>query len=458
MSIDSILHLYKDTYYALPQSVKTFIGTLYGNIPLGVRFGNKYDIHKKIVDRYENGTAQFKLDFLYNKTFETLKFAEDHIPYYQTRFNQYAISSKDFKALEDIKLFPNLTKNDIKNNLDDIHINTFEKSTPYYTGGSTSAPTKYYLPLYTSRAKEKAYNNYIFSKIGYKYRDKTVLLKGREVADEVNRIFWEREPVDNYLIVSSNYITSDYFIDIYNKINKFKPKYFFAYPSAIIDFIKMAVKSNLPAFNIGGVILASEMVFEDELELIKNFFQCDVIIHYGHTERAVIAYKKNNEDYQFLNSYGLSRVVNGEILATGFDNLVMPFINYQTNDYVLGAPLFLGGTDIAETVENIEGRLQEYLVTKDKRLISICVMGAGHYSSLSNVDAIQYHQNKMGTVTLLVKSSQVINNTLIKEQLESFVKNAITFDIKQVESIPKSSRGKRIMCQQSLDIGSLRDL
>jgi len=458
MGIDNILHLYKEMYYSLPQSVKTFLGTIYGNIPLEIRFGNVYSKQLEIVEKYENATDQFKLDFLYNKTLETITFAEKYIPYYKKIFQEYGVSASSFKDLKDIEKFPYLTKDDIKQNLQDMYVDIIEKPTPYFTGGSTSSPTKYYLPLHTSRAKEKAYNNFIFSKIGYKYRDRTVLLKGRDVANIDKKIFWEYEPVDNYLVVSNSYLNSEYFMLIYNKISSFKPKFFFGYPSAVIEFIKVAKKLNVIIPNIKGVILASEMIFEDELKLIKDYFDCDIIIHYGHTERAVIAYNKNNVGYKFLNSYGLSRIVDNEIVVTGFDNFVMPFINYKTNDYTSDEVKFLPGTDVSYWANNIEGRLQEYLVTKDKRLISICVMGAGHYSSLSTVDAIQYKQDKIGVVTLLVESKKRIDKESIKEQLESFCKKAIKFQIKQVDYIPKSSRGKRIMCKQSLNIQKFRNV
>ena len=171
MRMEGLFHQYRSIYYNFPQSLKTFLGVLYGSIPLSVRFGKNYDIHTRIVQEFENADDQYKLDYMYNKTLETLLFAEENIPYYKDIFNEYGISSQSFKSLDDIK-----------KNIETIYTDSKERAVPYYSGGSLSTPTKYYLPA-SSRAKERAYNNYIFSQIGYKYRDRTLLLKGKEVSN-----------------------------------------------------------------------------------------------------------------------------------------------------------------------------------------------------------------------------------------------------------------------------------
>jgi len=454
MTIEESIHQYRSIYYNFPQSLKTFVGELYGSIPLSVRFGNNYNIHSKILQKFENSNDQYKLDFMYNKTLETLLFAEKNVPYYKSLFNKYGISSQSFKSLEDMSLFPILTKNDIKQNIDNIYTQVKEKAVAYYSGGSLSTPTKYFLPV-SSRAKEKAYNNYIFSKIGYKYRDKTLLLKGREVANLENNIFWEYEPVDNYFLLSNNYMNSDKFPLMYEKAKEFKPKFLFGYPSAVLSFIKQSKLHNLPRLEIRGVILASETVYPDELKIIEEYFGVDVLSHYGHTERNAIAYRINQEKYNFMNSYGLVRVDNSEIITTTFDNFVMPFINYKSGDSVAGNINYYDGTDVVKDVDNIEGRTQDFLVTKDERLVSITTMCGGQHLPLETMDAIQYIQNENGCVTVLVEGNN-IDTTKVREGMCKLVREGIEFDVKTVNKIEKTHRGKRIICKQSLDIEKIR--
>lgn len=451
---DRVFH-YKSTYYKFPQSLKTFIGSLYGNIPLAIRFGNAFTTHRDIVEKFESSSTQYQMDFIYNKTLETLIFAEENIPYYKKIFQEHALSSKDFKALDDLKKFPTLNKQLIKDNLNNIHTNLKEKPVAYFSGGSLSTPTKYFLPQ-RSRSKEKAYNNYIFSKIEYHYRDKTLLLKGREISIPEKDIYWEYEPIDNYFLLSNNYMNSDKFPLMYEKTKAFNPKYIFGYPSAILSFIKQCKLHGYAKLDIKGIMLSSETIYPNELQIIREFFGVDVLAHYGHTERIVIGYHINDNSYNFLNSYGVPRIVDNQIIATSFDNFVMPFINYQTGDHVTGNIEYYPESDIVTHAENIEGRTQDFLVSEDKRLISITTMCGGQYLPLETINNIQYIQEEEGKVTVLVEGNN-IDTEKVRQGMCQLVREGISFDVKVVDSIEKSSRGKRIMCKQSLDIESIRN-
>ncbi len=457
MSIDSILHLYRGIYYKMPQPVKTFIGSVYGSVPLSIRFGKLYTKHKNIVEHFESLNDQEKAKILYEKTLEVIKFAEENIPYYQKSFKEHGVSSKDFQSLSDLKKFPSITKEDIKKNLDHLYTDIVEKPTDYYSGGSLSTPTKYYHPLYTSRAKEKAYNNYIFANFGYKYREKALLLKGREISKPDKDIYWEYEPVDNYFYISNNYMNSDKFPLIYEKAKAFKPKIAFGYPSALLSFIKQCKKHNLEKIDIKGVMLASETVYENEINLIKEFFGVDILTHYGHTERALMAYRINTGAYHFLNSYGIGRVVDGELVATGYDNFVMPLINFKTGDTVSGEIEYYEGTDIAKKCGNIEGRTKDFLVTKDNRLVSITTMCGGQHLPLESIGSLQYKQDTPGVVTVLIEPvKDDIDPNAVIAGMKKLVRDGIDFKVEIVDKIEKSARGKRIICKQALDIEKIR--
>lgn len=456
---DSILHLHRGIYYRMPQFLKTFLGGSYALIPLNIRFGKCYRKHLDQIAMFEAKDQSWQLEYLLSQARSVIKFAEDHIPFYQKVFADQDVQSKQINDLSDLTRVPFLTKQDIKTNLSDLYTSCIEKPTPYFTGGGTSIPTKFYLPLYTSRAKERAYTDHIHGQIGYCYGDRTVLLKGRNVSCIEKNIFWEYDAVQRFLEISSNHLTSDHSAPILSRIRQFNPLYFNGYPSGVLSFINMAERAGIQRWpGVKGVILASENVYDEIIEKIRAFFGCPVLSHYGHTERACVGFKVDKKPYRFLGSYGITRIVDGEIVATSFDNWVMPFINYRTNDFVEGHVEYYPGTDIAISADRIVGRLQEFLVTKDHRLISICNMAAGHFSALEGIDAIQYRQTTPGYAELLVQSSRKedVNSRLLKKQLETMSGNSIEFSIIFSNNIEKSSRGKRIMCVQELDVGKYR--
>lgn len=455
MDIDSILNLYSKTYLNLPRPIRSFLGSVYGSIPLRIRFGNQYILHKKILEKYENSSKQFQLDYLYNKTFETLQFAYDNIPHYTNKFNQNNFKPKDFKCLDDIKKVPLLTKQMIQNDLKNLFTNKIDKPVAVQTGGSTFTPTRFYVSLNTTRAKERAYNNYIFSKIGYKYRDRTLVLRAKVTPEENRGIYWSYEMVANQLWLSANHINSRCIEKMISEVRIFKPKFIWGYPSAVSFFVNECLNIGLNKMeNISGVFLTSEIILPEQREKISNFFQCDVLSHYGHRESTSIGYRINQSSYHFLNSYGATRIVDNELITSSFDNFVMPFINYKTQDYVNGKFDFIDKSDFAVNIGNIEGRLQDFIVTKDGTLRTVLGISMGHSPYMAFVKAAQYYQETPGKIIIRIESEnpKKVKVRELVDSLEKFVENSFDFEIEFVDNIKKTPLGKWKTCVQKLDI------
>jgi phenylacetate-CoA ligase len=146
----------------------------------------------------------------------------------------------------------------------------------------------------------------------------------------------------------------------------------------------------------------------------------------------------------------------GEIVGTGYDNAVMPLIRYRTGDsgaYSTGpAHPALPGFPV---LDRIEGRLQEFVVTHDERLISVCTLGAAHFEDLNEVEEMQYVQHTPGKVTIRVTSQHILSSAM-KEKfaraVEDKTQGGCSVEIVQVDDIPRSSIGKRQMIEQNLDL------
>ncbi len=457
-SFDSLAHIYKGVYYKMPQSLKTFLGSIYGAIPIEKRYGAAYGDFLNIFELFERWDDSLREEYLYYKTLETLMFAEQNIAFYQKSFAKYGVSVSDFKTLSDLKKFPTLTKRDIKEYLDDLYTDVVEKPKAYFSGGSTSSPTKFYHPLYTGRAKHKAYSIFTLKKVGYNYRDRTLLLKGREVVDKKRDIYWDYEAVENMLNVTSNYILSDKFELIYKKANSFKPKFIFGYPSAVLNFMYATKEAGYDPLRIEGIILSSESVHDSYIKELKEFYGgVPVLIDYGHTERVVGAYRVDLSPYEFLGVYGISRIVDNEIVGTSLDNFVMPYINYKSGDETDSKIIFYENSDIAKSVSNIKGRRGDYLVTYDYRLISLTTLYAGHHLRSDVVANLQYRQKEPGRVKAIIEKGKAYNGKdEIYRGLKNLVKDGIEFEVEVVDKIKRSDRGKWIACKQDLDIDEIK--
>ena len=106
-------------------------------------------------------------------------------------------------------------------------------------------------------------------------------------------------------------------------------------------------------------------------------------------------------------------------------------------------------------VERIVGRLQEFIVCRDQRLVSITTLGVAHFPELALVDAIQYEQERPGKVVLKVVSEAPLSaaqREQIAAAVERKTQGGCEIEVAQVESIARTPRGKARMLVQHLDI------
>ena len=134
---------------------------------------------------------------------------------------------------------------------------------------------------------------------------------------------------------------------------------------------------------------------------------------------------------------------------------VMPFIRYRTNDYAVVAdtpPRPERGFDV---VERIEGRLQEFFVTHDERLIRVGNLYLARFSDFDPIEDMQYFQERPGELILRVVAGSTLPEDYCRElagALREKMQNGCNVTIVQVASIERTRAGKRITIDQRLDI------
>src|SRR5262249_40584588 len=145
----------------------------------------------------------------------------------------------------------------------------------------------------------------------------------------------------------------------------------------------------------------------------------------------------------------------GELVGTSFDNDVMPLVRYRTGDLAAWAePPCMSGTAWFR-VARIEGRLQDFVVCNDHRLVSVTTLGAAHFAELACVDQIQFEQTRAGTVILKVVTSDALTSAQtrsIARAVREKTQGGIDVEVQRVEQIARTSRGKQLMLVQHLDI------
>jgi phenylacetate-CoA ligase len=279
------------------------------------------------------------------------------------------------------------------------------------------------------------------------------------------------EPIKRHLILSSDHMEARFMPEYVNALKEWKPTFIHAFPSALYPLAKWLNAHPEPEITsrIHGVELTSENTYDHQLVMFRRVFHCPVTRGYGHTERALLAATMPDDDrYFFWPLYGYPELIDargntivdpgvlGEIVGTTFDNAVMPFVRYRTGDMgawgstqhpsLPGFPVF----------ERIEGRMQDFVVCQDRRVVSVTTLGAAHFSDLAEVETIQYEQSVPGRLTLRVVSKHEIQEgrrTAIADAVKAKSQGGLVVEVVRVPQIERTSRGKARMLIQHLDLG-----
>lgn len=471
--IEDHLRSIRSYYYTLPAAAQSLIGSSYGMLPTRLRLGHEYENFRALIKDSEFSRDGFE-EMQFNALKKTIITAYRDIPYYQKKFSEYSVTPSSLQCLADISKFPTMTKRDLKDHYHDL-INAKTPRSKHLvttTGGSTAEPARFLHIKGVTRSKERAFIHSGWSRGGYYPRAKTVQLKGRTVGNPEKKIFWQYEAIQNYLEMDSNYLTLENIPYYVEAILKFTPEFMIGYASSVYLLAKYMNESGITPPKLRCVYLASENVYEWQREYLKNYFKCQIFSHYGHSEMLLLGMEcEHSHNLHFFPQYGFLEVLAengtaiapqrgavGELVGTSFHNELMPLIRYKTQDLGRWGDQHCKCGRHYPILEEVEGRLQEFIVTRDRRLISICVMGAAHFDVLDYVYETQYYQDTPGKLVLKVAAKQGFNNAhkqMLLKAVQDKTGSDVSVSVELVDRIKRTKNGKHLMIEQKLDLNIL---
>ncbi len=401
---------------------------------------------------------------------KVIKHAIENVPGYRKLYKSVGIEPNDIDALtfDNFRKFPFIEKEIIRDNLKEFTYPT-EDMEYVTTGGSTGIPFGFYRDK-KAFARELASKAYQYYRVGWKEGVRQMVFRGIPINTEDHTEFY---PEFNELRCSSYYLIPEQ-MEIYRKkAFEFQPEFLKGYPSSLYIFAKYLKETGKDFPQVRGILCASENLYDYQKELFKEIFRARVFSHYGHYEMAVLAgYCEYEDIYHVLPQYGYAELVDkngnivtqpgqmGEIVGTSFLMYNTPFIRYKTRDFAIfkgfgcpscGRPYQLW--------ERIEGRLQEFIVTKKNRYISMTAINM-HDDIFDPIKQFQFYQREKGVVVFRYipkgsLSSDVIEN--IRKRLLVKLGDDVDLIMQEVNDIPPTARGKhRFLVQElKLDIGDL---
>lgn len=222
------------------------------------------------------------------------------------------------------------------------------------------------------------------------------------------------------------------------------------YPSALALLGHYVLERDLGPFpSVRIVTTGAESLLTHQREVISCAFGAEVREHYGLAE-AVANFSQCeegrlhvDEDFALVEFLPLSDSDRYRIVGTNWSNPAFPLLRYDTGDVARLASHKCDCGHRGRVVEEVDGRREDYLVLEDGRRLG----RLDHiFKGLSHIREAQLHQPAMGKVYVKVVTREGYEETgeeeELRHELDQRLNGAIDYEIRYVDRIERTDRGK----------------
>lgn len=477
MNVEDLLHPLLNSYLKSPQWVKASVGRAYSAVPVSWRRGRNY---QRFLTEASLQVEPALRQLASRKLARTLRHVLQMVPAYRglrdltAELGDIEGADQQSDPVAVLRQLPVISKEDVKSHLDEFLAVGVDPALrmKMFTGGSTSVPMTLYLHKGVTRAKEYAFIEQFHQRAGMHEHDTVLALRGQAVPGaDAGGPLWMMEPIKKQLIFSPDHLNPPFMPEYLRAMRRWKPRFIQAYPSAAYQ-LALWLRDNPDhevTQRIESIMLFSENVPERDMALFRNVFGCPVLKHYGHSERLAMASTMPDDDrYFFWPQYGYIELVDaagqviekpgelGEIVATGFDNDVMPLVRYRTGDMAVWSDRPHPRLPGFPAVERIEGRIQEFIVCEGDRLVGMnAITTAEQHALLEFAQSIQFEQREAGRLLMRVVMPRRLSADELRDiarSIEQRTGRGCHVEAQQVDAITRTARGKTLMLVQHLDM------
>jgi phenylacetate-CoA ligase len=306
------------------------------------------------------------------RVINSVRDAYRNVPFYRQKYDAAGINIDSIRRLEDMKLLPILTKEEIRSNFPGSMVRQgtdIDKCFHSNTSGSSGQPLSFIISP-SGYAYYLAESARIYSMIGYRPWHRSCYLRSKSMS-------LPKASASRQTFISSGLPVTEQI----EQLKRHKPHLIDAHPSTLLDIARYIKKEDLKYIKPRFITVNSEMSTLEERNYIAGVFGCPVYDEYGSYEVWSIATQCRKHNYhissdsvwlEFLDDQGndVSPGEVGNIVITSTRSKSMPFIRYSIGD--TGEPA--AGTCSCgyktPMMQSLTGRVNDWLVLPSGKLMN----------------------------------------------------------------------------------------
>jgi phenylacetate-CoA ligase len=372
------------------------------------------------------------------------------VPFYRRR----GLARTRFESLEELLDLPVLTKSEVQAAGRDLVSDRYRgrRLREIHTGGTTGKPLAIYCDSATLQ-RNYAFFTRFKECIGIADGARTATFAGRTLVPAGGGApYWRHNRAANTLLFSSYHIGPRTLPTYVEALRRFAPELIDAYPSSLEPIARFITEHGRSDIRPRAIITSSETLVAEVRSLIEKAFRCPVYDHYGSAEMVALITQCRAGMYHVESKFGVVELLDegrpvapgqrGEIVATGFINPVMPLIRYRLGDHAIRGTGSCACGRPGETIERIEGRIDDVVVTPEGNLVGRL---DPIFKSVASLYETQIVQDAIDHLRVEIVASEAFTDAMeaeLKTELRARVGPRMRIDVVRVAAIPRASSGK----------------
>ncbi|BAU94756.1 capsular polysaccharide biosynthesis protein CapK [Corynebacterium suranareeae] len=380
------------------------------------------------------------------------------LPFYEHWRSVHSLPNK-IGTLTELDDWPLLTKDKLRQNLDLVS-NTPSISGYYSTSGSTGQPFHFPKGVVDQDNSYAAMWSYRIDQ-GLSAFDASLIVTNLHAGSSQN---WNQRVTAKLIRSAKDLLVNSRRVDGFiassekadkaiRKIQQFKPKYIIGYPSGILQIALRAKQLGVDLPVIERIILTSESIFSEDIEIIEDGLQSRVSIEYGSIETGVLAGTPGSGEAWPLRTLWWHNLIrsgdNNEALVTSLSPRVFPLVNYSLGDVIEVGKVSSQGSVLE--IQNVEGRTRDTLKlpSKNGEIVSFsarslvnCIRNS---AAMQSVQLAQINESEVRALIVAPDAEpQLIVNGMassLKRSFPSFKFHSVSVTF--IDAHISSARGKR---------------
>ncbi len=392
-----------------------------------------------------------------------IRHAYENVPYYNELFRKLKLKTDDIKNTDDLAKLPVLTKEEIRENLKNgkIIAQNIPQKKMIHSGssGSTGEPLQYYITK-DAESFSKACNIRGWYWMGYRLGDRYIKLS-QNPRKGIKRI---QDKVNNCYYLFAQQLTNDNFKVITESIIRAKPLFIRGYPDPMSFLAKYIQKNNVILPPIIAINTTGNILFPNVKTLIEVVFQAPVFDSYSCEGGAIVFECGTHNCYHSSMEYSVTEIMSGSkevdsgergcLITTDLHNYAVPFIRYDSQDYVVKSSEQCTCGRKLLAIEKIEGRDSDILITPKGKYLIVHIFTI-FFEWLDSVEQFQIRQDKIDEFEFLLKVNSKYTSEVEKEIYNywgKYIDEDVKIKIHVVDDIPLAKSGKRRFLIRNKDV------